>query len=402
MSLPSEADRLAALHALQILDTPPETAFDRITGIAAEHYGVPIALVSLVDDCRQWFKSRHGLEATETRREVAFCARAIGSDEPFIVNDATVHPDFADNPLVTGPPHVRFYAGCPLITQPGIRVGTLCIIDHAPRPEFGRGDTGILAALAGLVVDEMELRLARARAEADSRAKSGFIATMSHELRTPMTAVMGYAELLADSGLDERQGDYVHHIRESGSHLVRLLNDMLDLSRIEAGRLQLAAEPFPPAALVAQVVALFDNGARERGLDLRAAGLPGAREVFRGDATRIRQMLVNLVSNAIKFTDEGRVEVRAGLGEADDGRRELRLEVADTGIGIPEEFRLRLFERFAQADESDGRRHYGAGLGLAICRELAVAMGGSIAARAREEGPGSVFSVTIPEARPAA
>lgn len=391
----TETRRLQALYEYRILDTEPEAAFDRLTHIAAVHYDAPIALVSLVDESRQWFKSRLGLDVCQTPREISFCTHAIQMDRPLIVNDASKHPGFADNPLVTGPPNIRFYAGCPLITSSGARVGTLCIIDQEPRPDFSVEDTAILGSLAALVVDEMEFRLARDRAEAESRAKSDFIATMSHELRTPMTSVLGYIELLADTKLDERQSEFVRLVQNSGKHLLDLLNDALDLSKIEAGRLRLNSEEFSPAALVEDAVEFFTESARARGLRLEADSCPPAATAFRGDRTRIRQILFNLMSNAIKFTNSGEVLVSCEVRPDEEDVPTLYLSVRDTGVGIPDDIHAILFDRFVQGDGRDTREHYGAGLGLAICRELAEIMGGTITAENRSGG-GSRFNVLIP------
>ncbi len=391
----NETQRLQALRDYRILDTEPEAAFDRLTAIAAAHYDAPIALVSLVDESRQWFKSRLGLDTCETPREISFCTHAIRADQPLIVNDASSHPGFADNPLVTGSPHIRFYAGCPLIAASGARVGTLCIIDHAPRPDFDIADTAVLRSLAALVVDEMELRLAQERAEAESRAKSDFIATMSHELRTPMTSVMGYIELLAETELDEHQSECVRLVRSSSAHLLELLNDALDLSKIEAGRLKLRPEVFSPAELVEHAVEFFAESAHSRGLNLLIDISPSAITSFRGDRTRIRQILFNLISNAVKFTNDGDVTISCEVKPDDDGVPTLWLSVRDTGIGIPDDIHAILFDRFVQGDSRDTREHYGAGLGLAICRELVEVMGGAISAE-NCSGGGSCFRAVIP------
>lgn len=393
----SETLRLKALRDYHILDTAPEAPFDRITRIAAAHYDVPIALVSLVDESRQWFKSRLGIDVCETAREISFCTHAIKADRPLIIDDAAMHPMFADNPLVTGAPHIRFYVGSPLIAKDGARLGTLCIIDQQARPAFSEADTGVLESLAALVVDEMELRLARERAEADSRAKSDFIATMSHELRTPMTAVLGYSELLTETDLDEQQYECARNIRESGSHLMDLLNDALDLSKIEAGRLLLKPSEFSPANLVAHAVDFFAENARAKGLDLVIAAAPSANVMFHGDQTRIRQILYNLLNNAIKFTDAGQVTVSCAVQRDVDGLEILSLEIRDTGIGISPDVRSILFDRFVQGDGREKREHYGAGLGLAICRELAELMGGTITAESRQNS-GSIFRLTLPSA----
>lgn len=151
---PDETQRLAALHALLILDTPPEQRFDRITEFAAREFDAPIALISLLDENRQWFKSKVGLEVCETSRDLAFCVHALLCNEALIIPDTLKDERFADNPLVTGPPHIRFYAGTPLLLPSGLAVGTLCIIDTKPR-EIDPTDISILATLRDLVVIEL-------------------------------------------------------------------------------------------------------------------------------------------------------------------------------------------------------------------------------------------------------
>ena len=153
----NESKRLHALRELLILDTPPEERFDRISAFAAKEFDVPIALISLVDENRQWFKSRVGLDACETSREVSFCGHALSMDVPLVIEDALLDERFADNPLVTGPPHIRFYAGAQLRLASGLVVGTLCLIDQAPR-RLDEMDLGILGSLRALVVEELTAR----------------------------------------------------------------------------------------------------------------------------------------------------------------------------------------------------------------------------------------------------
>jgi GAF domain-containing protein len=157
----NEDQRLAMLRDLLVLDTPPEERFDRITRFAAEQFDVPIALISLVDENRQWFKSRIGLDACETSRDISFCAHALAANAPLVIEDAAQDERFHDNPLVTGAPFIRFYAGAPLELEPGIVLGTLCLIDHAPR-DFDLLDAAILGNLRELVVEELRRRRAEA------------------------------------------------------------------------------------------------------------------------------------------------------------------------------------------------------------------------------------------------
>ena len=232
------------------------------------------------------------------------------------------------------------------------------------------------------------------RADAATRAKSEFLAIMSHEIRTPMNGVLGMAHLLLDTPLSAGQRRQVETLRDSGQALLTILNDILDFSKMEAGRLELADEDFDLERVVGSVTALMAPRAREKGLALRASIDADVPTALRGDAGRLRQVLLNLVGNAIKFTEAGevRLEVRAG-GPANE-RVALRVRVSDTGIGIPPEAQARLFQEFSQVDASATRRFGGTGLGLAICRRIAVAMRGEIGVESRP-GAGSTFTVSL-------
>jgi PAS domain S-box-containing protein len=243
---------------------------------------------------------------------------------------------------------------------------------------------------------EINLQRARDAAEAANRAKSEFLANMSHEIRTPLNGVMGVASALGRTELSEPQQEMVGLIASSAETLESLLSDVLDLARIESGRLELKAEDFDLAQSVRDVAALFEPSARAKGLDLVVELSPAADGLYVGDAPRIRQVISNLVSNAVKFTAKGSVRIRVAAAPADVGAA-LTLSVADTGIGFDAEAGKRLFERFEQADGSITRRYGGTGLGLAISRSLADAMGGRLSATS-QPGLGStfVFELALP------
>ena len=235
--------------------------------------------------------------------------------------------------------------------------------------------------------------LVRARDDANTAnvLKSHFLANMSHEIRTPLNGVLAMAEVMAMDKLDDAQRERLKVIRESGAVLLGVLNDVLDLSKIEAGRMEIQDRPFDIAQLAQTIRETFSPQARDKGLAFEVAVAPEAQGLWRGDVDRLRQILGNLISNAIKFTLEGAVAVR--FASAEDGSG-LRIDVADTGIGISPEILPRLFDKFVQADTSTTRRFGGSGLGLAICRELAVLMDGSIKVQSRE-GRGSTFTVLV-------
>jgi two-component system, sensor histidine kinase len=236
-----------------------------------------------------------------------------------------------------------------------------------------------------------ELVKARDDANAANVLKSHFLANMSHEIRTPLNGVLAMAEVMAMDKLNDTQRERLKVIRESGAVLLGVLNDVLDLSKIEAGRLEIQDRPFDIAQLAQAIRETFAPQARDRGLAFEVAIAPEAQGLWRGDADRLRQILGNLIANALKFTLEGAVAVR--FASAEDGSG-LRIDVADTGIGISPEILPRLFDKFVQADSSTTRRFGGSGLGLAICRELAVMMNGTIKVQSRE-GRGSTFTVLV-------
>ena len=512
----NEAERLVALRALAILDTLPEVRFDRITAFARELFQVPIALISLIDHDRQWFKSKAGLDVPQTPREVSFCGHAILYPGVFVIEDATTDPRFCDNPLVTGKPFVHFYAGMPLKSRDAC-IGTLCLFDHKPR-HFDEHNRDLLTRLAawaereltflgelqitalrledqarleavlegiveGVVTSDLSGRIETANAAAGGifrcdreeilgrninellperdrskhgeymrglnqqpdpltrngmevtgqrcdgtefpaeisfsrinlgarqiysgilrdiserkeleRAKSEFVSTVSHELRTPLTAIVGALGMLESElagPLPEQVREFVAMAQRNSVRLSSLVDDILDIEKLQSAQMSFKLEMIDIAGLLAQVVDLNQGYASHHNVRLEldvAQSLP----MIRIDQHRMVQVLTNLVSNAIKHSPEGEVVFVRAI----EGGGQVSVGVEDHGAGIPEDFRAQVFERFSQADSTDARKANGTGLGLHIAKALVEHMAGEISFETIS-GTGTIFRVCFPVA----
>ena len=280
------------------------------------------------------------------------------------------------------------------------RDGTKTVVSYNATTFYDRDRTlqGVFAAARDVTESkrvEMELKQAMAVAESASRTKSDFLASMSHEIRTPMNAIMGIADLLAKTTLSPEQDKYVQIFRRAGDNLLNLINDILDLSKVEASQLELEHTGFSLSELLEKVTEMVSLRAHEKGLTLVCEIAPNAPIDLVGDPTRLRQVLLNLLGNAIKFTESGKVALRITLDADSSVPTALRFEVSDTGIGIQVAKLDQVFERFTQADSSTTRRFGGSGLGLTISKRLVELMGGRIWAES-DVGEGSVFSFAVP------
>jgi PAS domain S-box-containing protein len=509
-----EASRLDALRALKLLDTPPEERFDRVTRMVKTVLKVPTALISLVDAERQWFKSRDGLDASQTARDISFCTHAILQDDVFVVEDAWADPKFADNPLVTGPPYIRFYAGKPLFSTTGKKVGTLCVLDSRPR-QLSEEEEAKLASLAGWAereinhfADETEalsrlenkLKLAHALENASDgiistdmdgviesmnpaacqmfryqavdligknvsalvparqhvqhfdfmsrlrndiaestrncleliavrnggeefpvelsfrklqvaerlffvgivrdiserkfleRVKNDFLASVSHELRTPLTSILGALGMLKDDNSLSNAGDreLLEIAYLNSQRMNVLINDILDTEKLDADVMAFFNEKVSSADLLEEARKLNDAYAQSEKIKL-VVNAPTDTLTISVDRSRFIQVLTNLISNACKFSPTGET---VSISVERDGNWAI-FKVIDHGEGIPDEFRSKMFQRFAQARPTKTNARQGTGLGLSISKTMVEKMGGYIGFES-VVGRGTCFFVRMP------
>jgi PAS domain S-box-containing protein len=517
-SIPSdEALRLSTLRKLNVLDTNPEERFDRLTRLAQRLLNVPIALVSLVDSNRQWFKSCQGLDARETPRSISFCGHAVLEDRLFIIDDTLADPRFADNPLVTDEPHIRFYAGQPIKALNGSRVGTLCVIDIKPRhltqPQldslldlailvekelnnmerqeavnalkssenrlngilnnvldgiitigergaiesfnaaarriFGYVDAEVIGQNVKMLMPEPyhsehdgyldhhiatgEKKVIGIGREVTGRRKDGttfpmelavsaveidgirhfvgitrditerkhieqmqkeFISTVSHELRTPLTSIRGSLNLILAGVAGELPEEALSLLRIANSNserLSHLIDDILDMEKISAGKMPFNNKVMNLIPVVQKAIDSNRGYADQLNVRFELKTSHDDTVMVRIDEKRMAQIMSNLLSNAAKYSPANdQVEITVTASE-----ETVRISVHDHGKGIPEEFKSRIFSKFAQADSSDTRQQGGTGLGLSITRSIVATLGGSIGFDS-SEGRGTTFYVDLP------
>ena len=385
-----EAERLAQLLSFQVLDTEPEQSFDDLTHMASVICATPIAL----DSERQWFKSHRGPAATETPRRVAFCSHAIlRPHEVFMVPDARQDPRFADNPLVTGPPHVIFYAGAPIVTPEGLALGTLCVIDHRPR-QLDTQQLMMLRTLADQVMAQLELRrkclelqdLSGKLVEANIELQD-FTSFAAHDLHEPLNNLVSLGELMRHDLGDNpgpRMLENLSMMVSSARRMKQLISDLLELSRTSSRELDF--ERVELDGCVATVRQRLSSRIEKTGAVITCDPLPAVQ----GDETLLTQMLQNLVANALKFVADGTPRVHVTCER--DGARTI-FGVRDNGIGIAADQVERIFKPFRRLH---GRGEYeGSGIGLTVARKAVLRHGGELWVES-EPDRGSHFRFTLP------
>jgi len=388
-----ERERLKALYAYEILDTEAEEAYDNLTRIAARVCGTSISLVSLIAPERQWFKSAHGIDATQTDRDVAFCDHAIRrKHEVMEVDDATLDERFKDNPLVTGNPNIRFYAGAPLVTPEGHALGTLCVIDGSPR-NLTTEQRETLQILADQVIATMELRQKNRQLKEKEEAAAEhikelekFAYVVSHDLKSPLNNIFALSNLLSEGcsdRLDESELRSLEFLQDSANSLGELIDGILNHYRSDK-LLDADREHISAADLLDKVTGLFSHKSRFSYI------LPQAAKILKIQSAPVQQILINLIANGLKYNDSKVPHIQI---EIEMEENFYRFKVKDNGRGIAESDKERIFELFSTLHTTDRNNKQGTGIGLATVKKLTEKLGGEISVDSKP-GEGSTFSFT--------
>ena len=390
----NESLRLNALDDYDVLDSLPEKDYDDLTRIASMICDTPIALISLIDNTRQFFKSRLGIDVTESPKGISFCTHAIQAPrEIFIIPDARIDERFSDNPLVVGSPGVVFYAGMPLVTPEGFALGTICVIDTRPR-DLTEQQKITLMSLANQVINLLELRkknalLVKSQNQLQVLAKEmeAFACSASHDLKEPIRMVKSFTGLLEKkyaAGMDETARKYIYFASDGAKRMEILINDLLEYSRTSKINNDVAEVSIQE--IVEDVKQLFSLDIAEKSAVIEMGELPRIRV----SRAAIRQILQNIISNAVKYHEKDNNPVISI--QVTDIKTHWQFAITDNGIGIPEDQQEVIFGIFKRLHSKEN--YSGTGIGLAICKKIVENYGGNIWVTSTI-GKGSTFYFTI-------
>lgn len=387
----NENQRIETLLGYKVLDTDAEFCYDDLVEIASQICQTPIALVSLVDIDRQWFKARVGLDAEETPRDIAFCTHAILQDDVFIVPDATLDKRFADNPLVTEDPKIRFYAGAPLITHDGFALGTLCVIDREPK-ELNSGQISALKALARQVISQLELRLKTMKPDQLNTGKNKFFSMLSHDLKGPFNSILGFSNTLLNK-IDtlskeniSKSAECIHH---SAEQAYDLLINLLEWSRFQMGGFVFKPEKNTLKSSLTDVLLTLQNISQTKNIEL--VNDISDQTIVNADQLMLKSIFLNLIGNAIKFTPHGGL-IKVYSQENNTG---VTVCIEDNGVGIPAEKIKDMFELESFYTSAGTKGELGTGLGILLCKDFIEKHQGEIWVESKL-GEGSQFYFSLP------
>lgn len=365
----NEDKRIEALARYQLLDTESESDFDSLTKMIAEMHGAPVSLISLVDTDRQWFKSKVGLQVSSTDRNISFCGHAILSDDVFYVEDATRDERFSDNPLVTGPPYIRTYAGAPIVSSDGYHLGTTCVMFDQVTPLTSESRAH-LRHFSTIAASMMEARLSIIQNRAcDIRSKQ-LIGMLGHELKTPLAALQ---MMLAEQQVENNE-PFGQMIVDTADHLMHLTKDIEATARNEISPRTSRLERDSLFAILKRVLLTLRFLIEPSGIHVSLLTDSGSDQVLFLQKHKLRQVLTNLIKNAVIHSSAGQINIEIKTRKISDDRFGYCLSVKDNGIGIP----VADAERVFGAGERGETKASGSGLGLAVCKDLIESIGGQI------------------------
>lgn len=381
----NETDRLEALRSFQILDTSHEKEYDEIVALASQICGTDMSLISLIDHNRQWFKAKKGVEASETSRDIAFCAHAILNSELMEIPDAHQDERFNDNPLVVNEPNIRFYAGMPLETRDGFRLGTLCVLDTVPK-QLNAGQKFALQALANQVIKLFELRFQNQALRDSVNLRNKLISVIAHDVKGPLKSIGMLTEFLTpDQMSDEELKDAVDEIKTVSTRTSELVENILAWARKQNDRKSIKLSSHDLRPIISDIEQLYHPQLKMKKLNLK---LNLALETAFTDEEILRFILRNLISNAIKFSENADILVSTQSID----QNEWQFSVEDKGTGMTEEQQKKLFSWDHRYTSPGTMKEKGTGLGLLLVQEMVQKLNGELAISSK---PGQGTKITI-------